>query len=304
MRILFCSNPLNNREVDFDYELEFKTANEVGLKTDLIILEELVQGNTRKAISRVKEAETEDLAIYRGWMMSIENYESLYTELLKKNIKLINSPTEYKYCHYLPESYHKIEGYTPKTIWIKKGELNNSFDILHKLIKEFDNKPVIVKDYVKSCKHQWNDACFIPDASDLKNFDRVVKNLIELRGEDFEGGIIVREFIKLEFLTEHSKSKMPLAKEFRLFFLSKNLLQSFYYWDEGEYNDEIPSGKEISDLLKLANNIDSQFFTMDIAKTATGTWTIIELGDGQVSGLPFNADLKKFYIGILEGNCK
>lgn len=302
MRVLFCSNPMNNKKVDFDYELEFKAANEAGIRADLIIFEELVQGNPGKAVSRVLGTETEELAIYRGWMMSIGNYQSLYTELLKKNIKLINSLTEYKNCHYLPESYHKIERYTPKTVWIAKGDLSNSFDTLHKVIKVFGNKPVIVKDYVKSCKHQWNDACFIPDASDLNNFDRVVKNLIELRGEDFEGGIIVREFIKLEFLTEHSKSKMPLAKEFRLFFLNNNLLQSFYYWDEGEYKDEIPSSEEISDLLMIAKNIDSRFFTMDIAKTTTGTWTIIELGDGQVSGLPYNADLKKFYMKIIEEN--
>lgn len=300
MRILFCSNPINNREVDYDYELEYKAANEIGIRTDLINFEELVQSNPTKAISRVVEAETEEVAIYRGWMLSIENYQSLYTELLKKNIKLVNSPTEYRHCHYLPESYYKIEGYTPKTVWIKKGDLNDSFDSLHQLVREFDNKPVIVKDYVKSCKHQWNDACYIPDASNLNNFDRVVKNLIELRGEDFEGGVIVREFINLEFLTEHSKSKMPLAKEFRLFFLNKKLLQLFYYWDEGEYKNEMPSTEEINEFLLIANNINSQFFTMDIAKTVTGEWTIIELGDGQVSGLPYNADLDKFYTRILE----
>lgn len=97
---------------------------------------------------------------------------------------------------------------------------------------------------------------------------------------------------------------MLFAKEFRIFFLNKNLLQSFYYWDEGEYKDVILSSEETTDLLMLTNNIDNNFFTMDIAKTVKGKWTIIELGDGQVSGLTYNADLREFYIGILEGTSK
>lgn len=37
---------------------------------------------------------------------------------------------------------------------------------------------------------------------------------------------------------------------------------------------------------------------MDIAKTKLGEWIIIEIGDGQVSGLPDNADAKEFYLQI------
>lgn len=297
MRIIFCANPLNNKKVDFDYEFEYKEAISTGIKTDLVILEELIMNNPRKAISKILESEVEDIAIYRGWMLKIEEYQSLYDELLKKNIRLINSPTEYKHCHYLPESYNAIQEHTPKTVWIKKEELQN-LDKLHELVNVFENKSVVVKDYVKSCKHQWQDACFVPDVSDLENFNRVIHNLIRLRGDDFEGGIIIREFINLEFLIEHPKSKMPLAKEFRLFFLNKQLLQKLYYWDEGIYKNEIPMDNELKDLLNIVPIIHSNFFTMDIAKTNDGIWKIIELGDGQVSGLPYNTDLKKFYNGI------
>jgi hypothetical protein len=34
---------------------------------------------------------------------------------------------------------------------------------------------------------------------------------------------------------------------------------------------------------------------MDIAKTAEGRWIIIELGDGGVSGLPEQTDVRAFY---------
>lgn len=36
------------------------------------------------------------------------------------------------------------------------------------ILHEFGDRPVIIKDYVKSRKHEWLGACFIPDASDTK----------------------------------------------------------------------------------------------------------------------------------------
>jgi hypothetical protein len=38
---------------------------------------------------------------------------------------------------------------------------------------------------------------------------------------------------------------------------------------------------------------------MDIAKTKQRDWLIVELGDGQVAGLPDNADKDAFYKSIM-----
>ncbi|WP_420082992.1 ATP-grasp domain-containing protein [Treponema primitia] len=45
----------------------------------------------------------------------------------------------------------------------------------------------------------------------------------------------------------------------------------------------------------MVKTVQSNFFTMDIARKADGGLTIIELGDGQVSGLPQRADKTDFY---------
>jgi len=58
-------------------------------------------------------------AIYRGWMLKPGIYESLYNTLLEKNLQLINSPVEYKNCHYLSESYQFIENFTPPRFLLK-----------------------------------------------------------------------------------------------------------------------------------------------------------------------------------------
>jgi hypothetical protein len=39
---------------------------------------------------------------------------------------------------------------------------------------------------------------------------------------------------------------------------------------------------------------------MDIARTVDGRWIIIELGDGQVAGLPDNCDIEDFYARLAE----
>jgi ATP-grasp domain, R2K clade family 3 len=71
------------------------------------------------------------------------------------------------------------------------------------------------------------------------------------------------------------------------------LLGCYDYWEEGEYSaDKHPS----LDIFKgIAKNIESNFFSMDIAKTKNGEWIIIELGDGQVAGLPAKVDRLQFY---------
>lgn len=55
---------------------------------------------------------------------------------------------------------------------------------------------------------------------------------------------------------------------------------------------------DIDKFRQIADRIDSNFFTMDVAKKKSGGWTIMELGDGQVAGLPENADTTEYYEKI------
>ena len=293
MRIIYCDSVFDNKIIEPDYEEEKKSAVNCGFNFSLISFEELTDGNIATALRFVKEAENKELGIYRGWMLTPNQYRNLYDGLLKKNIELINSPAEYQYCHYLPDSYEKIETKTPKSNWTT--ELDN--DSILKLTKEFGDSPIIVKDFVKSEKHNWEDACFIPNASDLDKVKLIVDKFIELRGNSLNEGLVFRQFEELEYLTEHSKSGMPLTKEFRIFFANKKIVKVFDYWDEGEYGETKP---ELDDFIEIAQEIESNFFTMDVAKKKNGDWIIMELGDGQVAGLPDNADRNEFYNKLKE----
>lgn len=291
MKIIFCDSVIDTKRVEPDYQTEFDAAKANGFETYIFSFEELADGNMNSALKLIKSCEKTELGIYRGWMMTPHIYEQFYNGLLNKNIQLINTPLAYKHCHYLPESYSKIINNTPKSNWTKDISEAN----IIKLTNAFGDQPIIVKDYVKSEKHHWNDACFIPNASNKNKVQEIVNRFLELRGDYLNEGLVFREFIKLEFLTEHSKSKMPLTKEFRMVFLNKKIVQIFNYWDEGNYDSEKP---DIDIFQNIAKKVESNFFTMDVAKKKTGGWIIMELGDGQVAGLPDNANKNEFYNGI------
>lgn len=296
MIYLFCCFPLAENEPDPDYLAEWEAASFAGIESYLISFEALTMENkAERAIRNVPVFEEVKTALYRGWMLTPNQYETLYNALLAKNINLINNPAEYKHCHYLPESYRLIEDYTAKTTWYKVGGSRVNYDELMKMLSTFKGAPLIVKDYVKSAKHSWLDACYISDSSQMSEVTRVVDNFVELRGDSLNEGLVFREFLELEQVTEHSKSGMPLFLEYRLFYLQGKPVALIPYWEEGSYpEEEIP----LERFNRIALTIESSFFAMDIARSVDGEWYIIELGDGQVSGLPERADVNNFIKGL------
>lgn len=292
MRIVFCLEPFETNKVDFVYKSEAEEAKNNGFEVELIDYESLVRDeNAARATKFIKPFGKIEKAIYRGWMLKPNIYEKLYNTLLEKKLQLINSPTEYKNCHYLSECYKFIEKYTPKTVFVN---FDKEFNIekVFKAIAVFEDKSIILKDFVKSLKHEWFEACFIPNASDKVKVKEIVENFLKLQGEDLNEGLAFREFVQFSSLTNHSKSGMPLTKEFRLFFLNQKEIFSSVYWEEGDYYElDFPRGF----FAEIAKRVSSNFFTMDIAQKENGEFLIVELGDAQVSGLPERADVGKFY---------
>jgi len=297
-RILFCADYWNPLIADCAYETEANVVEELHLNSSLITIEALVeQKNALRAIRKVEPASTEEPAIYRGWMLKPQVYAQLFTALAEKGLPLINTPAAYTHCHYLPESYHLIEDCTPRSTWIKTGP-DVPMDEVMRALQTFGDKPVIVKDFVKSRKHEWNEACYIPCASDRHAVERVVRRFLQLQGEDLNEGLVFREFIEFEPLAPHSKSGMPLIKEFRLFVFDGRIICWTPYWEEGSYGDNKDDFPPIDTFRHVAQQIQSRFFTMDVARKRDGTWNIIELGDGQVAGLPAKTDVQAFYRAL------
>ncbi len=290
--ILFCENPLEKNAVEPDFAREYAAANEAGFVTLLLNYDDLlIEERQLFALKRIRPAETETLVIYRGWMLTPEQYAMLFGMLHARNYTLANTATEYQNCHYLPDSLQFIASKTPATIYQPIVD-KSSIELLIDSVAQFGASPVVIKDYVKSEKHDWETACFVPDASNKEFLRTSINNLIRLRGDYLNKGIVIREFVALQPMAVHSKSGIPLMEEYRLFFLFNKLVGVYDYWEEGEYTAIRP---DIVEFETLAQRIKSNFFSMDIARQTNGSFTIIELGDGQVAGLPDSAGVHDFY---------
>lgn len=272
---LFCCDPLNKRKPDMDYIDEYEEVKLKGFNVLLFSYEDLIE------YGKVNLSQSEDIqrVIYRGWMLKPTDYECLYNNLKDKNYYLINDTNEYLNTHYLPNWYKQLEGLTPKSIW--SNNIPEKEEIVH-MLKVFNSEPVIVKDYVKSRKHEWYKSCYIENAEETEKAVQVVDNFISGQGEDLNQGVVLREFIKLEPVGVHKKSNMPISNELRLFIFNNRIVCTIGYWD-GKNVEEYP--KYVNQILEKLKQIKSNFLTVDIAKTLDNEWVVMELGDGQVSGL-------------------
>lgn len=165
------------------------------------------------------------------------------------------------------------------------------------LLAPFGDQPVILKDYVKSRKHDWHEACYIPRANDRAAVERVVNRFVELQADDLNEGLVFREYLAFQPIGNHTKSGMPLTMEFRCFVLDGTVLATSAYWDAGADTAVSPPAHLFADILP---HVQSRFFTMDIAQQIDGRWMIVELGDGQVAGLPETLDTTLFYQSLVQ----
>lgn len=293
IRLLWCADPLAGFRVDPAYAAEAAAAEALGLACDLLDFESLVDhADVARAIRRVAVQSEPVSAVYRGWMLRSQHYAALYAALRERGMTLLADPAAYRHCHELPEWYPSFADATPRSVWLAADEsLDQIMDVLH----VFGSAPVILKDFVKSRKHEWDSACFIPSAADRDAVERVVQRFLALQGADLVGGLVFREFVPLEPIGQHPHSGMPLTREFRLVFAAHRPIAAFPYWDEVAYGAaELP----IDHFTRLAERVPSPLFTMDVARHVDGHWLLIELGDGQVAGLPESANLPAFYAAL------
>ena len=269
---LFCNHPLYPRKVDEDYEAEYQAAG-LNHPCALISYEDFEDGK----LSLYGE-EISGLTVYRGWMLKPEKYRDLYECLEERGIILINTPEEYERYHLLPGWYEDFKDETSASVWT---ESSNLADVMH--VVRYLEGAYVVKDYVKSRKHEWYDACFINNIRDKDTAEKVIRNFVERQGSDLVGGVVLRKFENLKQIGFHEQSGMPLSEEYRVFIYAGRIVAIDDYWQE---NTEIKlSGEEYKWVESIAGRVKSNFVTVDLARKEDGSLIIMEFGDGQVSGL-------------------
>ena len=285
----------NINKVDEDYAFEKAIADKNGIKTIMFNFDEYMTMGTKLKLNITNLGNVDDkeiFAIYRGWMMKPEQYESFYTDLYKSyRIKLINTPLEYASAHCFNMAYDKIMDYTPKIAVFSEGEVKY---IDWNNVKAYFNKKFIIKDYVKSVK-DWDFPEYFDCTYTDEELDKWLNKFIELRGDLYTGGIIFKEYVELD----RTNGK---THEFRAFYYKGRLITLYCNSNNEEdlnsqskLNKHEKLIKQVKKFAELVPKLNSQFYTIDFAIKKNGDIIIIETGDGQVSGLPSPNEAEQLY---------
>ena len=287
--VMFPLSPGVKPRIEENYAAEADAARAAGLDVVLLDHDAACAGRFEDALRRLPTVEGTRRLLYRGWMLRVEHYAGLLSALRTKGYEPLTGADDYAACHELPGWYGLVEDLTPRSRWIAHGPPFDEVE-LRGLLSGWAG-PLVLKDYVKSEKHAWKEACFIPDPSDHAAAARVVARFLELRGDGFEGGLVVREFVPLRRTGIHPRSGMPLSEEIRTFWARGRLIAAGDYWGDAALSG-VPA-----EIREAARRVDRPFFTVDGARREDGGWIVMEVGDGQVSALPDAMSPAEFYRG-------
>ncbi len=208
-------------------------------------------------------------------MLSSAAYAAVYASLGKRGIDLVTSPEAYDACHTTPGSYDAMRHWMPETAWVPIASIDDA-GAVRSVLARFASSPIIVKDWVKSqAAGYWAEATFIPNASDAAAASRVIARFRELQGDSLAGGLVFKRYVPL----------LPMgapALEHRAFIANG---KSIGCWPRSVQAGEI--GSPPASLIEaVAANVPSPFASADFGRDLDGQWWLLEVGDGQVSGLP------------------
>jgi len=286
LTIFIPNEPFEFNKVDPSFRDEYEAARTVGFSVRLYDHDLLEKGNAAEALRLDVPSPNTARSIFRGWMVPGDIYELAYNELTAKNFAPEVSPAAYEQAHYIPFAYPLIEGDAPKSSWIEGDDVEASWE----LYQSFRSKDAIIKDWVKSAKSRWKEGCFIPAETSEEKFRKIYRVFREERSKLFNRGVVLREFMPIVERGSNI-SGLPVIEETRLFFWHGELLI---------LPDASPPSPldERSRWEAIARRFKSPFMTVDVAYLTDGSWRIVEVGDGGVSGLPMGLDPERFFASL------
>ncbi len=288
MNILFPQNPLMRKLPEPIFEPEFDAAKSLDFKCLLFDEEALCAGDIDLAFRRLPAGGGSEL-LYRGWILTEELYRRFEQGLSARGYSLVSSTAHYAEVTYFPNYYPKIRDFSPNAVWTEAPDAFLAWTLSRKI----GDGPFVLKDHVKSAKHLWNEACFVPKGSGRENFERIAENLKREQGKTFFRGFVVKQFVPLRSRGE-SPREYPMCEEYRLFFWKERLLTASHYHRQAE------NPVDWSSFVALAQRFEAPFFTMDIAQAETGNWIVVDMGAGECSSLPPSLEPTIFYGKLAE----
>ncbi|WP_307711884.1 ATP-grasp domain-containing protein [Streptomyces sp. V4I23] len=279
--VLHCRDPLDSRRVDAHFAAEAEAVRRAGGDVALLDHDTLLAGDADAAVARVPQGLGG--VWYRRWMMPSETYSALAEALRRRGAELLTAPDRYRSAHELPGWYATFGDVTPASVWHPAPPAADPVPPpgeLAALAARLPAGPAVVKDYVKSRKDAWDEACYVPDLADGAGVRRVVARFADLQGEYLTGGIVLRAF-------EPFADRGEPPAELRVWWLDGEPRLVTPHPDSPHRSGPEP---ELGHIAPAVRAPGCRFVTTDVALRTDGVWRVVEVGDGQVSDLPRDVD--------------
>ena len=231
--------------------------------------------------------------VYRGWMLSADEYRALHSALAERGFEMLTDPESYIQVHSMDGWVERFPGLTPATVilpaTVSEEELLEAAGSLP------NEHGYFLKGTVKS------EPGF-SRAETAEELPGLLERFREFSGIADAGKIALRSFVPLD----------STVAELRTWWIDGYLSLIDVHPNFSEMGLEHPlDGYRLEDsaidfTAKLApklKELSNRFLTADMALTAAGDWILVELGDGQVSGLPesYNTDEVLYSYERFEG---
>jgi hypothetical protein len=188
---------------------------------------------------------------------------------------LVNSWEEYLYVSNLYAWIADLDDLTPAAYHVSD-------------IPNLPEGEYFIKGETNSVKHEWLDSAFAPNLVAVGN---VVKNL---QSHNVVGSqeLVIRPFVRYRQLAV-MESGQPVFNEWRVFILNGQVMASGFYWSQQQHRfaeqqiqplipEEFQKAVDLA-IERVGKRIS--FVVIDFAEKPDGTWQVIELNDGNMSGL-------------------
>jgi hypothetical protein len=203
-------------------------------------------------------------------------YDELQADMQHNGSQMINTYRQHQWIADLSQWYQDFESITPKT-WFRLEHLPD------------DGGPFVLKGATNSKKFQWNTHMFAANKQEAgKVYSRLTQD-----GLVGDQDIYIRKYVPLRKL-EEGLNGLPICEEYRLFFLDRQLVAGGFYW-LSHIDDFTPSQvasltpdnvpESFLEAIRGCLGTRARFVVVDVARTETGEWIVVELNDGQMSGL-------------------
>ncbi len=244
-RFIVCSETVGVAAYDFDFELHFTCDHPYRI-------------------------DGEESCILR--VGPIPDYQETYDDYLERGLRLVNTPEQHALASELEHWYPLIETCTPRTL------VFNALPSADEIEQHFA-WPIFMKGSRQTSKHN-------PDLAVIKSRPHYERAAEAYRSDPILHWQkpVVREFVPLMAVAGSVPGKVQPSIEYRSFWWHGQCAGWGPYWYQvAPYGcADIEAGLAVA--RRAAEQVHVPFLVIDIAKTASGDWIVIECNDAQESG--------------------